>query len=49
MPERKLWSSEEDRILKYLIEQRGLRRWSQISKAMEEEFKMSGRNGKQCR
>lgn len=38
MPERKVWSAEEDKILKLLIEKRGLVKWSQISKVMEEEF-----------
>jgi hypothetical protein len=36
MPERKIWTAEEDRILKFLIEERGLSRWSVISRVMEE-------------
>lgn len=35
MPERKIWSAEEDRVLKFLIEERGLTKWSQISRVMQ--------------
>jgi hypothetical protein len=49
MPERKVWSGEEDRILRLLIEERGLRGWTQIARTMEDEFHIVGRSGKQCR
>jgi hypothetical protein len=35
MPERKIWTPEEDRILKLLIEERGETKWAQISLIME--------------
>ena len=41
--------TQEDRILKELYEQRGIQRWAEISKVMEGEFGLGGRNGKQCR
>ena len=47
--ERKIWRPEEDRVLKLLIEERGMSKWSQISEVMEKEFSIIGRNGKQCR
>lgn len=31
MKERKVWNSEEDRILKLLIEERGMTKWAHIS------------------
>jgi hypothetical protein len=49
MPERKLWSAEEDQVLKLLVEERKMAKWSHISRVMEEEFQLAGRNGKQCR
>jgi hypothetical protein len=49
MPERKAWTEEEDRILRFLREERGERKWARISRAMEEEFGAGGRSGKQCR
>ena len=49
MRERKAWSSEEDCILRLLVEERGLRGWTQIARAMEEEFQVGPRSGKQCR
>lgn len=38
MKERKNWSAEEDKVLKYLIEERKMTKWSQISEVMEKEF-----------
>jgi len=49
MPERKVWTEEEDKVLKYLKEVRGVPKWSVISETMEKEFNIVGRNGKQCR
>ena len=49
MPERKLWTEEEDKALRYLKEEEGLQKWSLISKRMHIQFGISGRTGKQCR
>ena len=49
MRERKVWSEREDAILKELKESRGLKKWSEIARIMEEEFGLRERNGKQCR
>jgi hypothetical protein len=49
MPERKVWSADEDKILKFLKEERGEKKWSVIAKIMGEEFNVPGRTGKQCR
>lgn len=35
MKERKIWTNEEDSVLKLLIEERGMTKWAQISDAME--------------
>ena len=49
MPERKMWTEEEDRVLRHLVEERGITRWADLPRIMEEEFAIAGRNGKQCR
>ena len=36
MRERKVWSEREDLILKELKEVRGLKKWSEIARIMEE-------------
>ena len=40
---------QEDKILKYLREVRGISRWNDVAVTMNEEFSIFGRNGKQCR
>jgi hypothetical protein len=49
MPERKMWSEEEDRVLRLLREERREKKWSMIARCMEGEFGIAGRTGKQCR
>ena len=49
MPERKVWSSEQDNVLKYLKEELKIQKWSIIARKMVEEYSMPGRTGKQCR
>jgi len=49
MPERKVWTEEEDKILRFFREERQEKKWSFIARKMEEEFGIVGRNGKQCR
>lgn len=40
---------QEDDILRKLFEGEKIRKWSEISKKMWQEFKLEGRSGKQCR
>lgn len=49
MPERKPWTPEEDKVLKFLREEQKITKWSLIAKKMSEEYDMPGRTGKQCR
>lgn len=49
MPERKVWTEEEDKVLKLLKEERGEHKWARIARVMEQEFGLFGRTGKQCR
>lgn len=49
MPERKVWTSEEDKLLKHLKEDLKIPKWSIIAKKMADEYSMPGRTGKQCR
>lgn len=49
MSERKVWGEREDKILKYLREERGERKWATIARILEQEFDIPGRSGKQCR
>lgn len=49
MPERKLWTEDEDKALRFLKEEEGLLKWSVISRRMHLQFGIEGRTGKQCR
>ena len=49
MGERKAWSKDEDVALLEIVQVRKIKKWSAVSKAMEDEFKIYGRTGKQCR
>lgn len=40
---------QDDQILKELFEVRKIRKWSEISRIMQEQFGIPARNGKQCR
>ena len=40
MPERKIWTPEEDDALKYLREQEGINKWSMIAKKLSELYNM---------
>jgi hypothetical protein len=44
-----IWTRQEDEILKELYEQRGVKKWSELSRVMERDYGIEGRNGKQCR
>ena len=49
MTERRSWTEEEDRALKYLKNVLQVKKWSEIARKLEFEFNLPGRNGKQCR
>jgi len=40
---------QEDNILQKLFEVDGIKKWSEISRLMEQDHNIPGRNGKQCR
>ena len=40
---------QEDRVLKVLVEERGIKSWAEIAKLMASEFLILERSGKQCR
>lgn len=46
---RRLWKDEEDEAINSLVDKYGIRRWTLISKKLQEEFGINGRSGKQCR
>jgi hypothetical protein len=47
--EKKIWSEEEDVLLRNLYEEEGLRNWSLIAKRMSAEHGMPRKSAKQCR
>ena len=49
MGERKAWTKDEDEALLQIIQVRKIKRWNDVSKAMELDFNIYGRTGKQCR
>lgn len=49
MTERRPWTAEEDRVLKYLREDEKIKKWSEIARIMENSYQILGRNQKQCR
>ena len=46
---RRLWSSDEDKAILKLVKKYGTKRWTLISKKLQDVYKMHGRSGKQCR
>jgi hypothetical protein len=46
---RRLWQDEEDTAIKTLVAQCGIKKWTLISRRLEEEYGIKGRSGKQCR
>ncbi len=46
---RKLWNDEEDEAILNLVKTYGIRRWTLISKKLQECYHIHGRSGKQCR
>ena len=41
--------TQEDNVLQKLYEIDGVKKWSEISRLMETDYHIAGRNGKQCR
>ena len=48
MAEKKEWSVEEDRMLKYVFETSNLTKWSCIARKLQE-YGIKGRSGRQCK
>lgn len=46
---RRLWNNDEDEAITSLVDKYGIRRWTLISKKLQEEYGINGRSGKQCR
>lgn len=46
---RRLWTREEDEAIRNLVEEYGIRKWTQISKKLQDRYHIHGRYGKQCR
>ncbi len=49
MNEKRAWTEEEDRLLKFVFESSKLTKWSHIARRLQDEFGVKGRNGKQCK
>lgn len=49
MSEKRPWTEEEDRALKFVFETIKVTKWSHIARRLQEEFGVRGRNGKQCK
>eukprot|EP00826_Nyctotherus_ovalis_P007973 TRINITY_DN12062_c0_g2_i1.p1 TRINITY_DN12062_c0_g2~~TRINITY_DN12062_c0_g2_i1.p1 ORF type:complete len:442 (+),score=114.74 TRINITY_DN12062_c0_g2_i1:169-1494(+) len=46
---RRLWTTEEDSAITSLVALHGIRKWTLISRKLQEKFRIHGRSGKQCR
>jgi hypothetical protein len=46
---RRLWNDVEDEAIIELVSKYGIRKWTLISKKLQEEYHIYGRSGKQCR
>ena len=46
---RRLWSDDEDEAIIKLVKKYGIRKWTLISRRLQEEYQIYGRSGKQCR
>ncbi|CAG9334805.1 unnamed protein product [Blepharisma stoltei] len=47
--ERKAWTQDEDDAIRALVEEYGVKHWTQISQYLQERYGIKGRSGKQCR
>ncbi len=46
---RRLWNDDEDDAIIRLVDKYGIRKWTLISRKLQEEYQIHGRSGKQCR
>ncbi len=46
---RRLWGDDEDEAIIKLVDKYGIRKWTLISRRLQEEYQIHGRSGKQCR
>lgn len=46
---RQLWKNEEDDAIATLVKEYGTKKWTLIAHKLQEEYKIYGRTGKQCR
>lgn len=46
---RQLWKAEEDDAVVALIGEHGTRRWTLVARRLQDEYRIHGRTGKQCR
>lgn len=46
---RRLWTTEEDKAISSLVRHYGIRRWTLISRKLQDKYHIYGRSGKQCR
>lgn len=46
---RRLWKEYEDKAIVSLVKQYGIKNWSLVSHKLQEDYKIFGRSGKQCR
>jgi hypothetical protein len=46
---RRLWNAEEDSAISSLVSEHGIKKWTLISKKLNEDYGIKGRSGKQCR
>jgi len=46
---RQLWKSEEDDAISTLVREHGVKKWTLIAHKLQEEYKIYGKTGKQCR
>lgn len=47
--EKRPWTAEEDKLLKYVYETSRLTKWSHIARRLMEDHGVKGRNGKHCK
>ena len=46
---RRLWTKDEDEAITHLVKHYGIRKWTLISKKLQDKYNIYGRSGKQCR
>ena len=49
MPMKKIWSQEEDTLLKKLYEENNVKNWSEVARKMATEYGLKRKSAKQCR